>query len=117
MAQSRTALRANSGYRLRDRSVASLQPAPLSPHPGPLPLPLPLMVPATTPTRAEWPAGTRSKPRHVLRSEPPANSTAVKLGAARNEWVSFQILLRSDAPVKAVRVEAGDLKGSNGVAL
>jgi len=37
MAQSHTALRANSGSRLPDRSVASGQPASLSPHPGPLP--------------------------------------------------------------------------------
>ncbi len=65
--------------------------------------------------RAEWHVWTLTETRHVLRSEPPANSAAVKLGAARNEWVSFQILLRSDAPVKALRVEAGDLKGSSGV--
>src|SRR6266545_4542947 len=45
--------------------------------------------------RAEWHVWTLTETRHVLRSEPPANSAAVKLGAARNEWVSFQILLRS----------------------
>ena len=33
-----------------------------------------------------------------------------RLAAARNEWVSFQILLRSDEPVEGVRVEAGDLQ-------
>jgi uncharacterized Ntn-hydrolase superfamily protein len=32
----------------------------------------------------------------VLRSQPPGNELAVKIAAARNEWVSFQILLRSD---------------------
>jgi len=37
MAHSHNALRANSGYGIRDRSVASDQPAPFSPHPGPLP--------------------------------------------------------------------------------
>src|SRR5689334_3332901 len=67
--------------------------------------------------RAEWHVWTVTETRHVLRSEPPTNGTAVKLGAARNEWVSFQILLRSDAPVKAVRLEAGDLAGPSGFAL
>jgi hypothetical protein len=67
--------------------------------------------------RADWRVWTVSETRHVLRSEPPAASTAVKLGAARHEWVGFQILLRSDAPVKAVRVEAGDLKGPGAATL
>jgi hypothetical protein len=66
---------------------------------------------------AEWHVWTLTETRHVLRGDPPANNTAVKLAAARNEWVSFQILLRSDTPVKAVRVEAGDLNGPDGVAL
>ena len=39
---------------------------------------------------------------------------AVKVAAARNEWVSFQILLRSDEPVQGVRVEAGELVGADG---
>jgi hypothetical protein len=67
--------------------------------------------------RAEWRVWTLTETRHVRRSEPPANGATVKLGAARNEWVSFQILLRSDAPVNGVRVEAGDLKGPGAVAL
>jgi len=67
--------------------------------------------------RAEWRVWTVTDTRHVLRSEPPATDTTVKLGAARNEWVSFQILFRSDTPVNAVRLEAGDLKGPRGVAL
>ena len=67
--------------------------------------------------RAEWHMWTLTETRHVLRSELPATGTAVQLGAASNEWVSFQILLRSDAPVPGVRLDAGDLKGPGGVAL
>ena len=67
--------------------------------------------------RAEWRVWTLTETRHVRRSELPANGATVKLGAARNEWVSFQILLRADAPVNGIRVEAGDLKGPGGKAL
>ncbi len=64
--------------------------------------------------RAEWQYWTLTETRHVLRSDPPATSTAVRSGAARNEWVSFQILLRSDAPVQGITLEAGDLNGPGG---
>ena len=67
--------------------------------------------------RAEWHVWTLNETRHVLLSELPATGTTVQLGAARNEWVSFQILLRSDAPVNGVRVEAADLKGPGGFGL
>ncbi len=60
---------------------------------------------------ADWHVWTVTDTRHVLRSEPPGNELAVKMAAARNEWVSFQILLRSDEPIKGVRVEAGGLRG------
>jgi hypothetical protein len=61
--------------------------------------------------QADWRVWTVTETRHVLRSEPPGSESAVKIAAARNEWVSFQILLRADEPVKAIRVEAGDLRG------
>ena len=51
--------------------------------------------------------------RHMLRCESPGTGRAVTLGAARNEWVSFQIFVRSDQAVKGVRVEAGELGGSS----
>ena len=53
----------------------------------------------------------------VLRSAPAGSNLAVKLAAARNEWESFQVLLRSDSAVKAVRIEPGDLKGPGGAVL
>ena len=49
--------------------------------------------------------------RHVLRGEPPGNLREAKLSIARNEWGSFQILVRGDAPIEGLRVEAGDLRG------
>jgi hypothetical protein len=67
--------------------------------------------------RAEWHVWTLTETRHVLRSELPAAGANVKLAAARNEWVSFQILLRSDSPVNGVSVEAGELKGPGGAVL
>jgi hypothetical protein len=67
--------------------------------------------------RADWQVWTLTETRHVLRNDPPANGRTVQLTAARNEWVSFQILLRSDAPVKSVDLEAGDLTGPGGTAL
>jgi hypothetical protein len=50
----------------------------------------------------------------VLRDEPAGKTKSIAIAAARNEWESFQILLRSDALVKGVNVEPGDLKGLQG---
>jgi len=66
---------------------------------------------------AEWHVWTLTETRHVLRSDPPGTGTTVKLRAARNEWVDFQVLLRSDEPVNGIRVEAGDLQTSGGAVL
>jgi hypothetical protein len=67
--------------------------------------------------RAEWSVWTLTETRHAQRSNPPTTSTTASLGVARNEWASFQILLRSDVPVKGIAVEAGDLKGPGGAVL
>jgi hypothetical protein len=76
-----------------------------------------LFLAAAAGARAECAVWTLAETRHVLRSEPPAAGATVELGAARNEWVSFQILLRSDAAVNGVSVEPGDLEGPGGAAL
>ena len=60
---------------------------------------------------------TLTETRHVLRNDPPGSGTTAKLGAARNEWVSFQILLRSEEPMEGIRLEAGDLPGPGGCLL
>ena len=52
--------------------------------------------------------------RHVLRSEPPGNLREANLCVARNEWGSFQILVRADTPVQGLRVEASELSGPGG---
>jgi hypothetical protein len=67
--------------------------------------------------RAEWQVWTLTETHHVLRSEPPASGSSVRLGAARNEWVSFQILLRSDQSLEGINVEAVDLTGPGGFLL
>ena len=67
--------------------------------------------------RADWRLWTTSQTRHVLRDDPAENSLAVKLAAARNEWRSFQILLRSDKPVKEINVVPADLVGPDGAVL
>lgn len=60
---------------------------------------------------AEWQVWTATETRHLLRSDPAGATGTVTLSAARNEWVSFQILVRSDEPVKAVGVVPGDMHG------
>lgn len=66
---------------------------------------------------ADWHVWTVTETRHVLRSEPAGDTRAVQLSAARNEWESFQILLRADAPVRGVRLELGPLRGPGGAGL
>lgn len=61
--------------------------------------------------RAELHVWTVTETRHVLRSEAPGKSTAAKLGAARNDWTSFQILIRSEMPVGGVGLEPAELNG------
>ena len=66
---------------------------------------------------AEWQIWTTTETRHVLRSDGPERMSSVRLSAARNEWESFQILVRSEEPVGGVRVEADDLRGPDGAVL
>ena len=76
-----------------------------------------ISLPAASAVDTDWRVWTLTETKHVLRSDPPGSALAVNLGAARNEWVSFQILLRSDVPIPGVRVEPGDLRGSRGAVL
>ncbi|MHC4178366.1 MAG: hypothetical protein ACYSWU_12715, partial [Planctomycetota bacterium] len=66
---------------------------------------------------ADWHVWAVTETRRVLRNDPSEQSTSVKLAAARNEWESFQILIRSDAALAGVNVEAGDLTGPGGAVL
>ncbi len=66
---------------------------------------------------ADWRVWMVTATRRVLRDETAEGGTAIKISAAKNEWESFQILLRSDVAVKGVIVEAGDLIGPGGAVL
>lgn len=66
---------------------------------------------------ADWRVWTLAETRRVLGEDTDGNVASVALAAARNESESFQILMRSDAAVRAVRVEPGDLVGPGGAVL
>ncbi len=66
---------------------------------------------------AGWQVWTTTETKRVLREEPAGMGLAVRLSAARNEWEGFQILMRSDEPVRDVRVEVSDLKGPSGATI
>ena len=66
---------------------------------------------------AGWQVWTTTETKRMLREEPAGTGLAVRLSAARNEWEGFQILMRSDEPVKDVRVEVSDLKGPSGATI
>ncbi len=68
-------------------------------------------------SNAAWQVWTVQETVHVLRDTPPDKAKDVALVGARNEWVSFQILTRSDAAVKGINVEPGDLKGPRGAVI
>jgi len=63
---------------------------------------------------AELQVWTVTETRHVLRSELPGNQREARLAAARNEWVSFQILVRADEPMRGVSMKAGELRAPDG---
>ena len=67
--------------------------------------------------RADWHAWTTTETVHVRRDAPAAANTVVHIMAARNEWRSFQALVRADEAVKGVTVEPGDLAGPGGAVL
>ena len=67
--------------------------------------------------RGDWQVGATADTVRLLREDKPPEAAAVHLAAARNEWRSFQIFVRSDAAVAGVNLEAGDLRGPDGAAL
>jgi hypothetical protein len=67
--------------------------------------------------RAESHVWTVAETTRVLRETPPGTNRAVRLAAARNEWESFQVLVRSDTPLAGVSLEPGALRGPDGAAL
>ncbi len=74
-------------------------------------------VAGAEPAAADWHVWTLARTERVLREAPAGSSAAVELAAARGEWESFQILMRSDAAVDGVNVVAGDLASPDGAVL
>lgn len=54
---------------------------------------------------------TETNTVRILRHYPAGKTFAVELSAARNEWESFQILMRPDMDVTVTNIIPGDLKG------
>ena len=67
--------------------------------------------------RAECDVWVVTQTRRVLRDAPAGSETAVRINAAKNEWESFQILLRSDTALEGISVEPGDLAGPGGAVI
>jgi hypothetical protein len=72
-----------------------------------------LFVPAV-PVLGDWQVWTNTHTTRVLRDAAAENKRSVKLAAAGNEWESFQILIRSSAPVPGMNVEVDELLGPDG---
>jgi len=75
------------------------------------------LLAASPSARAEWRVWTVTETVRARRNTPPGQATAVRLSAARSETESFQVLMRSEAPVRGVRLEAGNLAGPGGAVL
>ncbi len=65
----------------------------------------------TKPHLSVW---TVVETRRVLREEKPRELSPPQLAAARGEWESFQVLLRSTKPVSGLTVEVSPLTGPSG---
>jgi len=69
---------------------------------------------SAAPAVAEWHVWTLKPTQRVLREDPAGSGTAVSLAAARNEWESFQILIRSDEPVPGITIQIGPFADDKG---
>ena len=68
------------------------------------------------PVSAELSIWTQTDCTRVLRADAPGKAKAAHVKAARNEWESFQILMRSDLPIAGINLKAGTLLGPKGSA-
>lgn len=66
---------------------------------------------------AEWFVWTTTRAVRAMRDATPQTKLAVSVSAARNEWVSFQIMLRADTPIDGVTLVPGQLQSAGGEAI
>ena len=78
-----------------------------------------ILAAVAPPARGELRVWTRGPTVRVLRADVPGKGdrASVHLSAAGNEWESFQVLVRSEAPVAGVTLQAGDLRGPGGTVI
>ncbi len=67
--------------------------------------------------RAAWRVWTVTGTVRARRDTPAGEGRAVRLSAARDETESFQVLMRTGAPVRGIRLEAGRLEGPGGAVI
>lgn len=60
---------------------------------------------------------TTTQTVRALRDATPQSQLAVSVSAARNEWVSFQILMRADTPIDGVTLVPDQLQGPGGATI
>lgn len=67
--------------------------------------------------RGQWHVWTTTHTVRVLREDRPTGQREVRLALARNEWRGFQVLMRSDKPLKGVALQAAELRGPSGATI
>ena len=72
------------------------------------------LVTAAIPRARALEVGVARATRKVLPETPMPDRTGVDLRAARNEWEAFQLVIRHDAPLRAVDVALSDLCAPGG---
>lgn len=75
-----------------------------------------LLVLAGT-AQADWQVWIETQTVRVNREAPAGTNRVVQLAAARNEWESFQVLMRAERAVPGVRLEPAPLQGPGGAGI
>jgi hypothetical protein len=66
---------------------------------------------------ADWQVWTEANTVRVTREAPAGTNRVVQLAAARNEWESFQVLMRSDKSMHGIALEPAPLQGPGGAVI
>ncbi len=76
-----------------------------------------LIMSFTAVAMADWHVWTETQTVRIVRESPPGASAKVYLSAARNEWISFQILARSSSPLVIREFHPSEMKTEDGAAI